>query len=229
MKHCLLLILILFSSTSILGQTDHEYSDELLTTTFKAYKEVDFEFSYHMYSFVKERFLEHLSNSSSFSNPYDSLSKYIGIRHSLDGKVKTYSWGIRDTGCCHSTEIYAQYKTKNGDIKFLDLKGENYGGREDIFITDFQYIEIKKKPYYPILGSGTCCGGEHYSTVKVYEIKNSLFQESEAIFDREPNLFIGVNRSQPIRLKYSSEQKKYPTSATKLMKIQAFTKEKSLM
>jgi len=200
------LIIITFLSNTVVGQVNDNYSDKLLSTSFKAYQEVDIELSNSMFSFIKERFLEHLKDTTSFTNPYDSLSKYIGIRHSSDSLVKTYSWGERDFGCCHSSEIYAQFKTKSGNIKFIDLKGPNHDG-EDIFITDLKMIEIKNKPYYLILGWGTCCGGKHYSTAEVYEIKNDSLYKSEHIFDDKTDLYIGANRSNPIGLEYDPEQK----------------------
>lgn len=189
-----------------MGQINDNYSDELLSNSFKAYQEVDFELSSNMFPFIKKRFLEHLKDTSSFSNPYDSLSKYIDIKYTSDSLLKTYSWSERDTGCCYSSEIYAQFKTKSNNIKFIDLK-EFEDGDEDFFITDLKMIEIKNKRYYLILGWGTCCGGKHYSTAKVYEIKNESLYKSEAIFNDEADLYIGANRGQKIELKYSPEQK----------------------
>jgi len=200
------LILITLFSNSLLGQVNDNYSDELLTTSFKAYQEVDFELSYNMFPFIKKRFLEHLEDTSSFTNPYNSLSKYIGIKYSSDSLLKTYSWNERDTGCCYSSEIYAQFKTKSGDIKFIDLKDLDDGGG-DVFITDLKMIEINNKPYYLILGWGTCCGGKHYSTAKVYEIKNGSLYKSESIFNDKADLYIGANRGEKMELKYSPEQK----------------------
>lgn len=206
MKKISFIIIVIFLCNSALGQTNDNYSDELLSKSFKAYQEVDFEFSYHMFPFIKKRFLNHLKDSSSFSNPHDSLSKYIGIKYSSDSLVKTYSWNERDAGCCYSSEIYAQFKTKLGDIKFIDLKDLD-DGDEDVFIKDIQMIEIENKPYYLILGWGTCCGGKHYSTAKVYEIKNGSFYKSKSIFNDKTDLYIGANRGSEIELKYSTKQK----------------------
>lgn len=203
MKKINFLILITLFSNSLWSQVNENYSDKLLATSFKAYQEVDFELSYAMFPFIKKRFLEHLKDTISFTNPYDSLSKHMGIRYSSDSLVKTYSWSERDTGCCHFSEIYAQFRTKAGNIKFIDLDN----GNQDIFITDLKMIEIKNKTYYLILGSGTCCGGKHYATANVYEIKNDALYKSEAIFNDEANLYIGANRGSSISLKYSPEQK----------------------
>ena len=110
MKKIIILVTITLVSNLLLAQIDKKYSDELLTKSFKAYQEVDFELSYEMYPFIKKRFLEHLKDTSSYTNPYDSLSLYISIRQTTDKLVKTYTWSVRDTGCCYSTETYAQYK-----------------------------------------------------------------------------------------------------------------------
>jgi len=68
-------------------------------------------------------------------------------------------------------------------------------------------IEIRNKPYYLILGWGTCCGGKHYSTAKVYEIKNDSLYKSEHIFNDNDDLYIGANRGDRIELKYSPDEK----------------------
>ena len=198
--------MVFLISHALLGQENNNYSDELLSSSFKVYQEVDFEFSYAMFPFIKKRFLEHLKDTSSFSNPYDSLSKYVGIKNAEDRLLKTYSWNERNAGCCHPTVIYAQFKTKSGDIKFIDLKDTD-NGDEAVFITDLKRIEVNKKPYYLVLGWGTCCGGTHYSTAKIYEIRNDALYKSKSIFNGETDLKIGANRGQYIELKYLPEQK----------------------
>jgi len=200
------LILITFICNSLFGQINENYFDKLLASSFKAYQEVDFELSNNMFPFIKKRFLEHLQDSSSFTNPFDSLSSYIEIKYASDSLVRTYSWNERDNGCCYSSEIYAQFKTESGNIKYIDLKDAD-DGDEEIFITDLKMIKLKNKPFYLILGWGTCCGGKHYATAKVYGIKNDSFYKSENIFNDEANLYIGANRGDTIDLKYSSSQK----------------------
>lgn len=198
------LVLITLVSNSLLGQTNDNYSDELLSSSFNAYMQVDYELAYNMFPFIKKRFLEHLKDTSSFANPYDSLSKHIDIRKTSNNLLKTYSWPVRDTGCCHRSVIYAQFKTASGDINFIDLN-ETDGGY--IFITDLKMIEIDNKPYYLILGWGSCCQGTHYATAKIYEIKNGSLYKSEAMFNDKAYLSIGANRGAKIDLKYSPEQK----------------------
>ena len=91
MKKFNILVFVFLISSTLWGQLYDNYADELLTRTFKSYREVDLEISYHLFPFVKERFLEHLADTTSFSNPFDSLSKYINIDETSDGLVKTYS------------------------------------------------------------------------------------------------------------------------------------------
>lgn len=205
MKFQYLILLSLFYN-SLFSQVSDNYSDDLLSTSFKVYQEVDFDFADVMFPFIKKRFLEHLKDTSSFNNPYNKLSKYIGIKHSSDSLVKTYSWNIMQSGCCHSSEIYAQFKTQAGDIKFIDLKDAD-DGDHNITITDLKMIQVKNKAYYLILGWGTCCGGKHYSTAKVYEIKDGIFSKSKGIFNGKDDLYIGANRGARIALKYHPELK----------------------
>ncbi|SFW45127.1 hypothetical protein [Cellulophaga fucicola] len=206
MKQLKILFFAFVICNSTLAQEDYNYSDELLTSTFKAYHQVDFEMSYSMIPFVKKRFLEHLKDSTSFTNPYDSLSKHISIQYSLDSIVKTYTWEERDTGCCHTSVIYAQYKTNDESIKYIDLKDVDDGG-QSIFIVGVHNIEINNKPHYLILGWGTCCGGQHYSTAKVYEIVNGELQKSDTAFFEQDDIFTGANRGQEIKIKYDTDKK----------------------
>lgn len=218
-------------SYSLLAQIDKKYSDELLSSSFKAYQEVDFEFSYHMYPFIRKRFLEHLNDTSSFNNPYDSLSKYVSIKRTSDKLVKTYAWSVRDTGCCYSTETYVQYETKSGDIKFVDLKklDDFSEGVEEVFTTDLKMITINNKPYYLILGWGTCCGGKHYSTAKIYEIKNGVLQKSKSMFNGENELYIGANRGSKIELKYYPKQKTLSYNSSGEMNDSGFYSRESVI
>ncbi|MGJ8734318.1 MAG: hypothetical protein ACSHW4_14270 [Cellulophaga sp.] len=191
---------------SAFAQEKYNYSDELLTTTFKAYQAVDFDMANSMFPFVKERFLEHLKDSTSFTNSYDSLSKHISIKYSLDSIVKIYSWGQRDSGCCHSSVLYAQYKTENNTIKHTNLKDPNTGGI-DVFITGLHRIKINNQPHYLILGWGTCCGGKHHSTATVYKIADGVLQKSDTAFIGENYIFTEANRGQDIKLTYNEEKK----------------------
>ena len=206
MKKFKLIIITFLTINFTIGQSHNKYSDELLSTSFKAYNEVDFEMAFHIYPFLKDRFLEQLKDSSSFFNPYDSSSIHIDIRFSSDSLVKTYAWNQRDSGCCYSTETYAQFRTASGGIEYQDLE-ELKKEEEEVFITDLQMIKIQNKPYYLILGWGTCCGGKHYSTANIYEVKNDSFIKSDSFFNSEADLYVGANRNQEIELKYSTEHK----------------------
>jgi len=68
-------------------------------------------------------------------------------------------------------------------------------------------INIKNKIYYLILGWGTCCGGKHYSQVKVYEIENNKLQKAPPLFKSKTDLYIGANRGSKIGLKYNTDSK----------------------
>ena len=51
------LVLITLVSNSLLGQTNDNYSDELLSSSFNAYMEVDYELAYNMFPFIKKKIL----------------------------------------------------------------------------------------------------------------------------------------------------------------------------
>ena len=86
------IIIILLLATclgqSVFGQTRNNYSDDLLTSSFKLFQSADFELANHMLPFIRERFVKELNDTSSFTNRYDSLSNYIGIKYSSDSSLK---------------------------------------------------------------------------------------------------------------------------------------------
>lgn len=207
MKKGILTLLLISSFIKLVsGQTRNNYSDDILTSSFKLFQSADFELANHMLPFIRERFVAELKDTSSFANSYDSLSNYIGIKYSSDSLLKTYCWSERSGGCCHTSAIFAQFKTKSGEIKYLDLETQEDDGTE-IFITDLQRIEINDSAFYLMLGWGTCCGGKHFQVAKIYEISNETLVQVDSVFDKETTLYVGANRSQKIELKYSSISK----------------------
>lgn len=191
---------------SVSGQKRNNYSDNFLTSSFKLFQSADFELANQMLPFIRDRFVEELKDTLSFANSYDSLSNYIGIKYSSDSLLKTYCWSERSGGCCHTSATFAQFKTKSGEIKYLDLETPKDDGTE-IFITDLQRIEINDAPFYLLLGWGTCCGGKHYQVARIYEITIENLVRVDSVFDYETTLYIEANRSQKIELKYSPDTK----------------------
>ena len=56
MKNIQFILMVFLISHALLGQENNNYSDELLSSSFKVYQEVDFEFSYAMFPFIKKGF-----------------------------------------------------------------------------------------------------------------------------------------------------------------------------
>jgi hypothetical protein len=205
-KHIFIILVFGCLTYSSTGQTKEDFSDKFLTSSFKVFQSADFELAQHILPFLRKRFTNELEDTSSFYNPYDSLSKHISIMYSADRKMKTYCWSERNGSCCHTSATFAQFITESGTIKYVDLE-EFENSDEDIFITDLQNIEIQNKPYYLILGWGTCCGGKQYEVARVFEIIKDTLIKSDSIFNNETEIYVGANRYQKIELKYSSKQK----------------------
>lgn len=202
----IIFLVVTFVGLAAFGQDQVNYHEQRLASSFKLFQTADFELANHMLPFIRERFIEELKDTSSFVNSYDSLSKYIGIRYSSDSLLKTYCWSERNGGCCQTSATFAQFKTKSGRIKYLDLETSIEDGAE-IFITDLQRIEINNEPLYLMLGWGTCCGGKHYQLARIYQITEETLVQVDSVFDNETTLFIEANRSQKIDLKYSPESR----------------------
>lgn len=189
------------------GQNGINHSDEFLSRSFKVFHEADFEMAYYLKTFLRERFIKELQDSTSFYNPYDSLSgKYVSIQFSPDSLVKTYSWDERNGSCCYASATFAQFKTGSGKIDYVDLEIPENDGVE-IFLFDLQNITINETTCYLILGWGTCCGGKQYEIARVYQIKDDNFILMDSQFDGQQELIIGANRGSEIDLKYDPDSK----------------------
>ncbi|MEM7161624.1 MAG: hypothetical protein AAF487_04210 [Bacteroidota bacterium] len=204
--HILLFFLLSSSLLHLSGQDQHSYSDEFLTSTFSLFHQADFELAYHMLPFVRKRFIKEIEDPQSFRNPYDSLSKYMRTLFSADSIIKTYSWDERNGGCCYCSATFAQFKTDSGSIKYVDLENHEESGTE-IFISHLHSLKVNDEPTYLILGQGSCCGGKHYASARLFSIINEELVQMESAFDQEMDLFIGANRSQEFELRYDPKKK----------------------
>ena len=181
-----------------------------------------------MLPFIRKRFEKELKNPDSFTNKYDSLSKYIKIHHTSDSLLKTYSWSERSGSCCRASATFAQFKTQSGKINYIDLENPEARGPE-VFITNLQRIKINNNPYYLILGWGTCCGGKHYATARVYQITGETLIQATAQFNELDDLIVGANRDQEINLKYNPDTKILSYNKYKFFNSMGFYgKEKSV-
>ena len=187
------------------SQEKNQYKDQFLSKSFETFQNSDFQMAYHTLPFLKERFEEELRNESSFTNPFDSLSQRIGIMVSSDSLLKTYCWSERNGGCCHTSATYAQYKTHEGKIQFIDLEDTQVGD-EEVFLIALHTIIINGSTHYLILAGGTCCGRKHYQTARIFKIVDNSFTLLQPAFGDTNQLRVGANRSQEIKLKYSEEK-----------------------
>ncbi len=205
MKKVLLVLLSLNLSVSTLSaQSQASYSDQYLSRSFKVFQMADFQMAYHILPFLRARFKQELADTSSFRNPFDSLSKYMDIRWSSDSLVKTYCWNEHNGSCCYTSANFVQFRTPRGQIKMLDLESPDDEGAE-YFISDLQRLEKEGQAYYLLLGWGSCCGGKHYQVAKLYQITEATFILVQNAFADAQSLFIEANRSQEIALQYSPE------------------------
>ena len=203
-KGIIIFLLLSCLVAPVWGQSKEEYTDELLSRSFQVFQSADVELAYHILPFLRERFIQELDDSSSFSNPFDSLSNFIDIRLTPDSLLKTYCWSERNGACCHTSATFAQFRTNSGHVNLVDLE-ELEEGVEEVFITGLHQLEIQKKTHYLVLGWGTCCGGKHYSTARVYEVLNDSLVKSGSVFNDESEIYAGANRSQKIEMVYSAE------------------------
>src|SRR5690349_3050598 len=86
--------------------------------------------------------LNKLSNSSIFYHTLDSLSRYITIKTSPNGKVRFYSWDDLTGGSWHSINCVAQFVSTVGQVMVQRLS-DGYEGLEGKF-TDSKVYDINE-------------------------------------------------------------------------------------
>lgn len=206
MKKKIIILFIAFSYLNLISaQTKDNYSDELLSSSFKTFQSADFELADYMLPFLKKRFIAEIKDSVSFYNPYDSLSKYITIKQSSDKLLKIYCWNERNSGCRWSSSIFAQFKTKSGKIRIANLEEIGVDYDEDLFITGLHYLELNNESYYLVIGVGGHCGNTKYSIARAYKILNDTIVKCDSIFENKSELESGTSRTGKIEMTYSSE------------------------
>ncbi len=199
-----------------MGQTSENYSDRILTLTFKVFKSADLELANHILPFLKERFKAELKDASSFTNPYDSLSKQITIKQSSDNLLRLYCWDERNNGCRWTSTTFAQFRTKSNEIKYINLEefspdyDENLHRAdydEDLYVVSLKRIEINNQPHYLIIGYGGHCGNHIYQIARVFKISDNTLVKCESIFGNKDEIDVGTGRTGKIEMKYSTETK----------------------
>jgi len=206
-KHLIILILVCCWTNWGLAQTTDNYSDEILTSSFKIFRSADFELRDYILPFLRKRFIKEIQDTASFSNPYDSLSNYITIRRSVDKLLNIYCWNERNSGCRWSYTTFAQFKTKSGKIKTVNFEKVGADYDEDLYISELQKIEINNEPHYLVIGYGGHCGNHIYAIARVYKIVNNSIIKCDAIFGNESEIESGTSRTGKIEMRYSSERK----------------------
>ncbi|GAB5564257.1 MAG: hypothetical protein Wins2KO_13200 [Winogradskyella sp.] len=205
MKTTILLLVFILGFNFITGQNNENYSDRLLTSTFKLFKSADLELANHILPFLKERFKAELKDTSSFTNPYDSLSKQITIKQSSDNFLRLYCWDERNNGCRWTSTTFAQFRTKSNEIKFINLEEISADYDEDLYIVDLQRIEINDQPHYLIIGYGGHCGNHIYQIARVFKITDNTLVKCDSIFGNKNEIDVGSGRTGKIEMKYSKE------------------------
>lgn len=188
-----------------MGQTSENYSDRILTSTFELFKSADLGLANHILPFLKERFEAELKDTTSFTNPYDSLSKQITIKQSSDNLLRLYCWDERNDGCRWTSTTFAQFRTKSNEVKFVNLEEISADYDEDLYIVDLQRIEINDQPHYLIIGFGGHCGNHIYQIARVFKISDNTLVKCDSIFGNKSEIDVGSGRNGKIEMKYSKE------------------------
>jgi hypothetical protein len=192
----LLCSLTSFSQTSTLRKVDGDLV--------KAYKKIVSDDSDSRYQnsapAFKRQLLNELKKPITLENSLDSLSKYITIVKSEDGKIKFYSWDDLTGGSSHNITCMAQFKAGNGSVMVQQLNGKD--PYSDSHIYRVYQIDNALKTLYLTFGAGTYGNGHEHKIVQIFSIANDKLDKCNSCFTKKGDLIIVHARIEKAKLTF---------------------------
>lgn len=205
------LVGIIVCSSLIAQENEMQNLDFKLTQEFDKMMNADYE---NRYDSLAPRFKNHLkeslSNAQNFNLPLDSLSARIKIVKSEDANLIFYSWDEKTGGTWHDMTVFAQFKLNNGDVKIIQMDGNEGMAGEfiDVIIYEIHEIKVEAKPHYLTIGWGTYGSGHHHAVAQIFRIEENNLKNCKNCFERNENLVIMAPRSSEINLMFHPKNKK---------------------
>ncbi len=210
------ILLVLIFLSPYIGQknvfcqtTELEKIDNELTTAFKIMIEADYRVRYDSLApAFKKKLKNELSKRQTFYHSFDSLSKYISIVFSNDQRLKTFSWDEKSGGSWHSMAVFAQYKTKSGQIiahQFNMNDDEMLVGYTDSKIYEISEITINNKKHYLTFAWGTHGCGKHHVIAQIFRIKGKNLIKCNECFEDSIDLVVIAQRGSKFNIRFNSK------------------------
>ncbi len=209
--------LILFVFTlSAFGQTAVKIEQELVGAIKDVQKWSDYGSSYNEKKLsnanqvFEEKLLKYTKDASTLKYGFTTLSKYLTVVTSEDGKFRIYSWDTEDGGTMHDFSRVYQYQGTDGKIysKTDEPEAEYDSGS---FVYSIFTHDTKAGKVYSVCSTAILSNIDSYQSIGLYKIEGSelkdkikLFKTKEGLTDSigfEYDFFSVVNRKErPIKL-----------------------------
>jgi hypothetical protein len=203
------LIGLLFWKTSFSQTEELRKIDNSLSSTFQKMVTADPQLRYDSLApAFKKQLTGQLENPITFKNSLDSLSKYLTIKTSTDGKIKFYSWDELGGGTWHNINCLAQFKSDNGKIIVQQLNSENEGETgefTDSKIYEVNVIKIGKTTYYMTFGWGTHGSGNQHNIIQVFKITGDTLTKFKSFFSDNKDFVVEYPRGSKLNLIFNPE------------------------
>lgn len=200
-----------FYATSFSQPTDLHKIDNELLSLYKAMVSADPQNRYDSLApAFKRQLLLYLEKPVTFNNNFDSLSKYLAIRTSSDGKIKFYSWDDLSGGTWHNFNCLAQFITKNGKVVIKQINTENETGTgefTDSGVYDIFALFNDSVTYYLTMAYGTHGSGQQHQIVQLFYISGDKLEKCKRCFADSNDLVIQYPRSEKANLVFDSGKK----------------------
>jgi hypothetical protein len=197
----LIIILGLVCSMNSFSQTSLRKIDGDLVKAYKRIINDDSDLRYDSFAPAFERqLIKELKKPVTFENSLDSLSKYISVVKSEDGKIKFYSWDDLTGGTWHHINCIAQFKSGNGKVMVHQLNGKDPYSDSQIY--KVYQINSGLKISYLTLGAGTYGNGHEHRIVQIFFITDDKLEKCNSCFTTKGDLIIVYARIEKANLAF---------------------------
>jgi hypothetical protein len=155
----------------------------------------------------KKKLSESLLNPITLKNTLDSLSEYITIKGSEDGKVKFYSWDNECGGTWHTINSLVQFIKGKGDIGVQKLSTGNEmrdGGYSDCSYYEVHLVSINNSKIYITFSWGTHGEGMEFVRIQAFKIVDNQFKECKSCIENKKDLVLEYKRGVKLNLRFNA-------------------------
>lgn len=213
------LLVLIFSSLCVFGQSDREIENELVGLIKEIQKysnygqNYDDEKLYKANEVFEEKLLAYTKKTSTLKYGFSKLGELMIITESADGKLRAYSWDQETGGTMHDYSVVYQYAGADGKVRSRtsktssDLEDDGPGS----FVNKIYSVANKEADLYVICTTFIGSTSDHYASANLFRIsgdklvdKVKMFKTKQGLTDSisfEYDFFSVVDRPErPLRL-----------------------------